>query len=67
LSLSLPYIGAVIANLWHPVIPSPFVILRERSDRRISFKTNTTKNLYAPLSVNSAKQFEEINVVVNKE
>jgi hypothetical protein len=78
LSLSLLYIVAVIANLWHSVILSPLshVILRERSARRISWLRtglspslsvilSSAKNLVFVFRINSAKQFEEINVVVN--
>ena len=67
LSLSLLYIVAGIASLWHPiisysVIPSLSVILRERSDRRISFRTGSAKNLIFVSRINSAKHLEEINV-----
>ena len=51
LLLSPCYIAAVITRLWHSVIllpsviPSLSVILRERSDRRISFRAVSEKNL----------------------
>jgi hypothetical protein len=50
LSLSLLYIVAGIASLPHPVIsysviPPLSVILRERSDRRISLRAGSAKNL----------------------
>jgi len=50
LSLALLYIVAGIASLPHPaisysVIPSLSVIRRERSDRRISLRAGSAKNL----------------------
>ena len=50
LSRSFLYIVTVIANLHRPVIsysviPSLSVILRERSDRRISLRAGSAKNL----------------------
>jgi hypothetical protein len=61
-SLSLLYIVAVIANLLHPAIPSPYVIpsfsviLRERSDRRISWlRINSAKNLVFVFRINPVR------------
>jgi hypothetical protein len=64
LPLLLLYIVAGIASLPHPaifysVIPSLSVILRERSDRRITLTINSAKNLVFVFRRNPAKQFEE--------
>jgi hypothetical protein len=71
LSLSLLYIVAGIASLWHPVVPSPyaisstFVILRARRPKNLNerLRINSAKNLVFVFRINPAEQFEEINVV----
>ncbi len=75
LSLSLLYIVAVIASLTHPVILSPsplvilsltpLVILRAHRPKNLNewLRISSAKHLVFVFRINSAKQFEEINVV----